>query len=337
MAHVSIVPTVGPAEPDEIDPFDTSAVTHQIVQPKATEIRFLEKELLSDTPAALLKQSLSDPDFDPRAEEPTFEAAPIKADYDATARRKSSLSLNIVSGNSTPNQKSVGFLSASLLGAAAASGGNSKHQKPLTPYYAGQQLLEDQEPEDPFDTSFVPHTNPSQIELSLIERDLLQDTASTLRHSLSDPDFDPRAVTPHQQVVDKSDLLAVDDQHDIKVLTPAQNESRSIASSSSVVVVDSYIDPFDTSSIEKDILPGRAELRLIEDEFLVRKVEPRTSVLDSCSDSQELGLGDKVLTPQIPFTAAESIEEQDPFDTSIANNLAPGRAEIKQLESELIN
>lgn len=194
-------------------------------------------------------------------------------------------------------------------------------------------MIEDQEAEDPFDTSFVPHTNPSQVELSLLERDLLQDTSvASLKHSLSDTDFDPRAITPHQ-AVDKSDLLAVDDRHDIKVLTPAQNENRSIASGA----LDSYIDPFDTSSIEKDILPGRAELRLIEDELLVRQVEPRTSVLDSCSDSQELGLGDKVLTPQIPFSTTESIEEQDPFDTSIANNLAPGRAEIKQLEFELIN
>lgn len=319
LAHISIVPTTESIDKaNEIDPFDTSAVTY-IVQPKATEIKFLEKELLSNTS---LKHSLSDPDFDPRAEE---SVADIKIDYEATARRKSSLSLNITGCTS---QKSVGF-SSDLLGASNA--GNAKIQKPLTPYYS-QKLIEEKETEDPFDTSFVPKSNPSQVELNLLERDLLQETGIALQHSLSDPDFDPRAITPIQPSV-KSDLLSVDETHDIKVLTPAIGEKRSIVEQSL-----SYRDPFDTSSIDNNILPGRAELKLIEDELLPStENKQRVSVLDSCSDSQELGLGDKVLTPQVPFSAAESLEEQDPFDTSIANNLAPGHTEIRLIESELIH
>lgn len=322
LGHISIVPSSNTnVVVEDIDPFDTSAV-HFIVQPKETEIKFLEKELLSGgCGGSSLKHSLSDPDFDPRAEE-ELPKSDIKIDYDATARRKSSLSLNI-SGSSV-SQKSVVF-SSDLLGvnSAAAVG---KIQKPLTPYYS-QKLIEEKESEDPFDTSFVPSTNPSKVELNIIEKDLLQ---QTLKHSLSDPDFDPRAVTPIDPV--KSDLLGVSDEHNIKVLTPALNERKSIEST-----LDSYVDPFDTSSIDHNILPGRAELKLIENELLPNTEQKfRATVLDSCSDSQELGLGDKVLTPQIPFTDLDA-EEQDPFDTSIANNLAPGKTEIKLLESELIH
>lgn len=303
-------------EEREIDPFDTSSVTH-IVQPKEVEIKFLEQELLSDTK---LKQSLSDPDFDPRAEEEPKVDIQIKENYENTARRKSSLSLNISGGGA---QKSVVFaLGADLLGSTNLG---SKIQKPLTPYYPGE-ITEETVNEDPFDTSFVPVSNPTQIELNLIEKDLL----TSLKPSLSDPDFDPRAITPVEPVV-KADLLAVSEEHNIKVLTPATEQPKQVEEESS------FVDPFDTSAVDQTILPGKAELKLIETELLpTTNPTPRTNVLDSYSDSQELGLGDKVLTPQVP-TALEFEEEQDPFDTSIANNLGPGKTEIKLLESELIH
>lgn len=312
----------------EVDPFDTSAIA-AIVLPKATEIQYLERELLNDT----IHHSLSDPDFDPRADAETIENLPSAADLN---RRKSSLSLNIAS-NATA-LKTVGF--ASDLLSVTGSGTNSagRIQKPLTPYHS-DQLVEEKEPEDPFDTSFVPAGKPSQVELNLLEKDLL---AGGLNRSISDPDFDPRAVTPsvHHAPSGSSDLLAAHDDHNIKVLTPALNDRRSLASGDDTCAIDSYVDPFDTSNVSQTILPGRAELRIIEDELLPQVVvDPtaRLSVLDSCSDSQELGLGDKVLTPQIPLSAEQSFEEQDPFDTSIANNLAPGQVEIKLLESELIH
>lgn len=309
------VPIIPVSEEErEIDPFDTSAVSH-IVQPKETEIKILEQELLSDTN---LKHSLSDPDFDPRAEEERKVEIQIKEDYDNTARRKSSLSLNITGG--TP--KSVVFaLGADLLGSTNITG---KIQKPLTPYYPGE--IAEETTNDPFDTTFVPSSNPSQIELNLIEKDLL----TSLKPSLSDPDFDPRAITPVEPIV-KADLLAaVIDEHNIKVLTPAIEQAKQIEEIS-------FVDPFDTSAVDHNILPGKAELKLIETELLpTTNLTARTNVIDSYCDSQELGLGDKVLTPQVA-TALESEEEQDPFDTSFANNLGPGRAEIKLLESELIH
>lgn len=314
-------------EPEDIDPFDTSAIA-AIVAPKATEIQYLEKELLSDT--TTLHHSLSDPDFDPRAADTVEETAsppPSTADLN---RRKSSLSLNITA-NTFP-LKTVGFASDFLVINAAVNA-SGKIQKPLTPYYSAQ-LVEEKEPEDPFDTSFVPARKPSRVELNLLEKDLL--AGGPLNCSISDPDFDPRAVTPvaPSAAVGKADLLAVNEEHNIKVLTPAQNERRSVASEYSL---DSYVDPFDTSAVSQTILPGRAELKIIEDELLPQTVAARQSVLDSCSDSQELGLGDKVLTPQIPFDVEQELEDIDPFDTSIANNLAPGQVEIKLLESELIH
>lgn len=307
---VPIVPVT--EEEREIDPFDTSAVSY-IVQPKEVEIRFLEQELLSDIK---LKQSLSDPDFDPRAEEEPKSDIQIKEDYENTARRKSSLSLNISGGGA---HKSVVFaLGADLLG---STNPNVKIQKPLTPYYPGE-ITEETVNEDPFDTSFVPVSHPTQIELNLIEKDLL----TSLKPSLSDPDFDPRAVTPIEPIV-KTDLLAVDEEHNFKVLTPATEQPKPEGAS--------FVDPFDTSAVDHNILPGKAELKLIETELLPAvHTAPRTNVLDSYSDSQELGLGDKVLTPQVQF---DFEEEQDPFDTSIANNLGPGKTEIKLLESELIH
>lgn len=327
LAHIepiSLRPTDSIDQTQDIDPFDTSAVNF-IVQPKAAEISLLEKELLSGNS---LKNSLSDPDFDPRAEEEDNKSE-TKINYD-TARRKSSLSLNI-SGSGSP--KTVGFsVHTDLLGVSNTS--NGKIQKPLTPYYS-EKLIEEKESEDPFDTSFVPVSNPSKVELHLLERDLLQETSIAFKRSLSDPDFDPRAVTPVEPkssiLTVKSDLLAVDEEHNIKVLTPAAHESRSLG-------IDNYVDPFDTSSIDQNILPGRAELKLIENELLPSSDNKvGITVLDSYSDSQELGLGDRVLTPQVPFSVSASLEESDPFDTSIANNLGPGKTEIKLLESELIH
>uniref|UniRef100_A0A6P4E5W8 Protein stoned-A n=1 Tax=Drosophila rhopaloa TaxID=1041015 RepID=A0A6P4E5W8_DRORH len=323
-------------EAEDFDPFDTSAIS-ALVQPKATELRFLERELLNESGGGGLKHSLSDPDFDPRADqeepaanEPRVKVDQIQPDFDA-ARRKSSLSLNI-------QAKSVGFLvpAPDLLGAGNELGAN---KKPLTPYYAptGNPLKEreyEAEDVDPFDTSYVPEAKLSDIELKHIEKDLISQPA-TLRHSLSDPDFDPRAPpTPIPAEV----LLAVEENIDIKVLTPAQERKKlTNCGGGGDSEEDLDIDPFDTS-IAANLRPGQTELKLLENELLPETRTRVTDVLDVQSDAQELGLGDKVLTPSThsrPILPAQDIEI-DPFDTSIAENLAPGETEIKLLESELI-
>ncbi|XP_064554987.1 protein stoned-A [Drosophila montana] len=329
-----LAPTLSVDQQEEdFDPFDTSAI-NALVQPKATELRFLERELLNETGSSL-KHSLSDPDFDPRAGQPEIVAAPVQVaqisapdpEFDC-ARRKSSLSLNIQS-------KSVGFLvpSQDLL-AASNDGCLGANKKPLTPYYApAAQPIAERESEDPFDTSYVPEAKLSDIELKHIEADLI--TEPTLKHSLSDPDFNPRAPpTPVPAEV----LLAVEENINIKVLTPAQERRR--LPSNVQLDEDLELDPFDTS-IAANLQPGQTELKLLENELLPESAkQPITGVLDTQSDAQELGLGDKVLTPSLPDrTTQELLEQQqniDPFDTSIAENLAPGETEIKLLESELI-
>uniref|UniRef100_A0A1I8NZE9 Protein stoned-A n=1 Tax=Stomoxys calcitrans TaxID=35570 RepID=A0A1I8NZE9_STOCA len=309
-AAVKLLPDTTDFESEDFDPFDTSVAGVVIKSSKTT-----------------LKESLSDPDFDPRAdEEPVVKPAAVppprppaiqtntQEDFDPV-RRKSSLSLSL-------KNKAVGFLvpNPDLLGAAEGAGNN---KKPLTPYYApADAAFSEHQSEDPFDTSYVPEAKPSEVELKHLENDLL--SKPTLKHSISDPDFDPRAPpTP----VPAEDLLAVKEDIAIKVLTPAQ-ESKDLA--------DEYVDPFDTS-IAANIQPGQAELKLLENEFLPqRQSSTPTGVLDTQSDAQELGLGDKVLTPQLPHKQIVVPQEIDPFDTSIAENLQPGETEIKLLENELI-
>lgn len=324
---VSLVPSAQKEQVlEDIDPFDTSAV-NAIVAPGKTELKFLEKELAKSGPpprppalpkeiANRLKPSLSDDDFDPRAEE---ETPPILTKEE----RKASLSLQI-----TSHKVTFAVPSPDLL----AIDHDGKIQKPLTPYYENPSQGKADSPEDPFDTSFVGSTAPSQVELSNLAKDLLQaDNAAKLS---DDDDFDPRAVTP-QPKAERADWLAPE-AHNIKVLTPAV-ESKAAAGQEAEE--SSYLrDPFDTSSIDESLKPGQAELKLIESELLPQKKS--APVVDFLSDpSQDDSLPVKALTPVVPFAAQEDTADSadlDPFDTSFACNIAPGRAEIKLLESELI-
>lgn len=279
LSHVPVIKASESIE-QEIDPFDTSAI-NALVQPKETEIKFLEKELLSDVG---LKHSISDPDFDPRSDEPQAQYQQRQAIL-STAERKSSLSLNIV------QSKTVGF---DVSGGLTVNNNGDHKKKPVTPYYSDKTIKDESD--------------------------------------ISDSDFDPRAVTPKDP---SQDLLSVSVTNiDSKVLTPATTattgeDNDEIAASE---------DPFDTSNASALLLPGKAELKLIENELIetVQSTEV-TNVLDINSDSQELGLGGKVLTPQITLPVEDSFDDIDPFDTTFASNIAPGQAEIKILESELIH
>lgn len=271
----------------------------------------MEQELLQK------KESLSDDDFDPRAgeEEP-------KTDFDSLRQRKSSLSLHLPSSTSKLVQFSVA--TPDLLRVDAESG--SKIPKPLTPYYNREPSLtldDDAIEEDPFDTSFVPRIEPTTVELDLIEKEILKETKQpTLQHSLSDPDFDPRAVTPNPE---QTDLFLVPENHDTKVLTPARGSGSP----------EDDIDPFDTS-IAVNILPSSAELKLLEDELIEKRPEapPPTDII---SDTQDNSIYSKILTPQLSEPVDEEAADFDPFDTSFASNLAPNETEIKLIENEFIN
>lgn len=310
----SIAPTLAPSadneEEEEVDPFDTSAV-EKLVAPGKTELKYLERELLEEQKK---KESLSDDDFDPRADEE------LRPSFDDLKQRKSSLSLQIA-----PKLVSFSVPTPDLL--KVESEASSKIQKPLTPYYNRKTSLSFEEEaveEDPFDTSFVPKIAPTTVELDLIEKEILKQP--TLKHSISDPDFDPRAVTPVPEEK-QSDIFLTTDSHDKKVLTPAKESSPE----------NTEIDPFDTS-IAANIAPGKIELKLLEDELIEKRPEapPPTDIL---SDTQDNSIYVKILTPQPTgsLDLDENQEDFDPFDTSFASNLAPGETEIKLIESELIN
>lgn len=290
--------------------------------------------------------------------------------------------------------------------------------KPLTPYYS-QKSIEDSLPEDkvaevdvdPFDTSFVAKAAPGKTELKLIESALLTKQEPRLKHSISDHEFDPRSGTaepdrarrqsdfgatslrpktlkgiePEASLIEESEvtpkpnvfevneaahrgiesnrrqesLLDAEVEVDAKPLTP-RIESRVSEEDTEI----SYVDPFDTS-IATNLLPGKAELKLLENELSqlpeeIRQVRTNPIDLDRvsaraisiddeddfdpragevteskdflCLDGQDSG--DKVLTP---LHNKEFIDDNvDPFDTSFAS-IGPGKTELKLLESEFVS
>lgn len=331
------------------DPFDTTIVDTATI-PGQAELKFLEKELLSD-----LKTVESDEEFDPRAEEPQ-------------SRKTSSAGVN----------KTVAFTLPIIQAEAdifeVDEPESKKATQPLTPYYVRNNSIPEQFPEDdrdPFDTSFIADIAPGKAELKVIEKELFQ-ANSTLSHSISDPDFDPRddkqvaAAKVVQTIKEISnnpakihtkpndiDLLSINNDVSAKVLTPAAQKSPEFDDIS-------YTDPFDTSCAS-NILPGKAELKLLETELIHSGTELKRVLTDpdfnprDSSPVKELpnkisNVPDllehtvendtiKPLTPVIGNRVSFEIgdnDDIDPFDTTIANNIGPGQTELKLLESELI-
>ncbi|ETN66370.1 stoned-A [Anopheles darlingi] len=366
--------------PAAADPFDTTAID-LIVAPGKAELKFLEEELLSGAeprgPAATITHSLSDPDFDPRADDDNDNAgttdhrtgpeeeedARFEQDLQSLVQRKSSLSLHIGAGSvgnggggaGANRSKSVVFAVATpdLLKLDGADH-SSVTKKPLTPYYSRESSLPDLEA-DPFDTSFVPPVAPTTLELSLLEQELTSASANQ-------DDFNPRADEPaDQQSVRAADLLGAgyDQTTDAqKVLTPArpgaatgsadqQQQHQQLLQQQQQ---EQELDPFDTT-IAHNLQPGRTELKLLEDELIPSIPTVVTDIL-SDAPQEASSVFVKVLTPQIggrgslDFGDNNNGQEQqqqqrecevDPFDTSIAENIGPGRTEIKLLEDELID
>lgn len=159
----------------------------------------------------------------------------------------------------------------------------------------------------------------------------------------------------------EQDLLAAVDQDEAskigKPLTPYYSDKNIIEEK---LTCESEVDPFDTSYVNN--APGKVELKLLENE-LVGKDTPQVDLSDQDFDprsndrlasitadnapndirqdiiSEDVRTDIKLHTPVIPRKIEEdlkSLQELDPFDTSIVNNLAPSKAEIKFLEKELI-
>ncbi|XP_072401483.1 protein stoned-A [Diabrotica undecimpunctata] len=227
----------------------------------------------------------------------------------------------------------------------------SKIIKPLTPFYTRKvSIPEVPISEDPFDTSFASNVTPGKIELRLIENELF-DPNLEKKLSINDNNFNPRDEA--QSKVDKVvktikeiskpkppsttesidiDLLAIDNNIAVKVLTPGA----SIEQTEEL----SYCDPFDTS-IASNILPGRVELKLLESELIPSVTSSSTVVKRDLLIHDADEVIEKPLSPSAEVSSTVVFdtfdETYDPFDTSCALDIQPGRAELKVLESEFIH
>lgn len=95
------------------------------------------------------------------------------------------------------------------------------------------------------------------------------------------------------------------------------------------------IDPFDTS-FASNIVPCKTELKLLAKEFSCEETDSSEDTKhDLLAPSDDIFQA-KALTPE-PSSSKLIDTNFDPFDTSFAGDLNPGKTEIKLLESEFLN
>lgn len=328
---------------DIVDPFDTSiAEPHTLIG--KTELKFIEKELLDEKPKVQVEV---DDEFDLRSEEKKNKA-PTRPDNLSVGKRASIP--KVVAFDVQFPQDQTDLLTV-------GQDENSKISKPLTPYYPTKQPGEVKSFEDegdPFDTSFVSHA-PGKAELKILEKELAFEENKTLKHSLSDPDFDPRGAQEiaktEAKPADLPDILTSDVVTDVKLRTPVAPRKFVVETPPA----DDF-DPFDTS-IANTLVPGKAEIKLLENELIHNSAPPiptptSTAILEklrrdsesssnfrktSVSDVLELHHEDTNVKPLTPLAASSSFDQDiDPFDTSSVGDILPGKTEIKLLESELM-
>jgi hypothetical protein len=176
------------------------------------------------------------------------------------------------------------------------------------------------------------------------------------QEDIDDFDFDPRAgeSTIDEKKFRKSDLLGEihGDAHGL-VHFPIEPEVDLVATDN-----PDEIDPFDTSAVDA-LVPSKAELKILEQELLTCAVtntpqvptipaipiitktdiiekSPATVTTHVLEEDINAELTHRPLTPQQSNNALVETEPEDPFDTSFAENIHPGKTELRILESELI-
>nr|XP_033334691.1 protein stoned-B-like [Megalopta genalis] len=404
-----------------VDPFDTSSV--QELPPGKTELKFLEKELLGDQAESPgIVEDDDDDDFDPRKEEqvaaPVSKApprppapvapvvpvvAPVQPVFKVEFNEEEDPTAAPERGRRTSRPEVLELAPAKAVAfelptpskrpdlLATSEEEKALPSKPLTPYYSQKSIeeslpIEEEEVDvDPFDTSFVAKVAPGKTELKLIESELLKQE-SKLPHSVSDHDFSQKSEPGRRQSdftatsVRPEDLKFQEVQESVlkkfeepRVRQPPERQESLLDAE---VEVDakpltptienkieeeelSYEDPFDTS-IATNILPGKAELKILESELqqiqeevpvrpatvnltaIIAAAVPEIDDFDPRAEEKkdpqdflcinDQGPGDKVLTPLQTSNPAFA-EDVDPFDTSFAN-IAHGKTELRLLESD---
>nr|XP_045608903.1 protein stoned-A-like [Procambarus clarkii] len=295
----------------EVDPFDTSIADNF----GKTELRHLEKELL------------------------TAEVPSIPDDFDEfDPRKEEAQNLSALTNSLGPERPS---LPASCLLAATPTESKVPLQPCLNPEQGPQEGATADEL-DPFDTSIADKLGKTEIkalEETLFTKDNEAASAKEEITSLS--------VTNY-----KLDHLTSSPTPD---LGPTLQPVTELKGEEPV-----EFDPFDTSIADKF---GKTELKTLEsellsdsgtkknlsdDEFDPREEENKTpkhppqtvqkpasphSLLDSCDDHNISDQPIQVLQAQ---SIASTFHDYDPFDTSIAADIAPSKAELKYLETQLL-
>lgn len=289
----------------ETDPFDTTIVD-KIVAPGKIELKLLEQELIGASPPVPIYRVPSDPDFDPRADEPQ------KVERRASRPENLSVSKSVVFSVDGKENSDLDI--------------KSKPVKPLTPYYTREVSITENRDED------------EEVENTDKVGDVLTRTRSDEELATNITYQAKRRHSEYPQTnLNKSSFKASDLLHDhtsvieAKVLTPLGPKPTEDFSSN----IDS--DPFDTT-FATDIKPSKTELKLLAKEFSCdnttdSQVEGETDLLEPSDDIFQV----KALTPEPSDTPRTSQDDFDPFDTSFAADLNPGRTELKLLESEFLN
>lgn len=285
-----------------VDPFDTSNIRE--LPPGKTELKVLEKELLGESKKIAL-DDLDDDDFDPRAEEPVKKAPPPRPATTPTFNHVPEIKEDPES-NQVP----------------------SKGRKPSRP-----EALE-----------IAPKV-----------------VAFELPNNNNNTDF--LAANEEEKSLPAKPLTPYYPQKSIEEVLPPEEE-----------VDEADVDPFDTSYVASPA-PCKTELKIIESELLREnqagsdgladddfdprsekavggvKVVNSSQVIESLiQENKRKAFGkrqDSILDTAVEVNReplapnVKPIEEEfettyvDPFDTSHATNIGPGKVELKLLENEL--
>ncbi|KAF2364337.1 hypothetical protein FHG87_004916, partial [Trinorchestia longiramus] len=339
---------VSKTEEDDFDPFDTS-IAQQFGK---TELQVLESQLLLSESAHNL-----DDDFDPRAVTPE-PVKPSRPQRPVSPREPTCLLSSIADARepvdipiapSNP-QKEVDN-DFDPFDTSIANKFGTTELKTLENELFSQSKVEDSG--KTLKTSIIPENLNISIEqakpLQLPQQCLLATTptdssqplqplksSSSSKQETEVEDFDPFDTSIANQF-GKTEIK----QLETTLLSEKHNPVSSNLYSSvlkKAIPVPGDSDPFDTS-----IANQQSANELDNDDFDPRgeEVSGRKHTLDLLDSTEEAGVIENpvsILQPQeSKDVATENDEDIDPFDTSIASSLLPGKTELKLLESELLN
>ncbi|KAF6211594.1 hypothetical protein GE061_012107 [Apolygus lucorum] len=343
----------------EDDPFDTSFAAQ--VLPGKFELKLIEKEILNENTAVLEKDTQSKINDVLKNSELSAKVGPTESEIRLQASRKDLL------GGSTSDLSQLAqspiapknFEEFDNAFAGDDPFDTSVVDKVVAPGKTELKFLEKELLDTPPAVSVVLNDDDDDFDPRADEKcdkqPLRPDNLLVSGKKVAPPKVVAFKVSP-------ADLLAVDQEENSKVskpLTPyypsAQNQEEAVHNTA---------DPFDTSYVSEVSRPGKLELQILEQELAsasqvilkksisdddfdprgdgnlpqVNKPVPPIQTLNADIISGDVDAQVKLHTPVVPQKAfgEPTSQDIDPFDTSIASGLIPGKAEIKILETELI-